>query len=212
MLRTVRGLLAFGVLLASLHVLSARAADDKDEMVANPKYTMWAGHKAGATAVHVEKTAHSGEEKESFPGGVDEKVITYTLLSVSADKVVVRAVVVEKEFLGTIEAAPTKMTYPAKVNKAYLAAALHEFGVKAADAEEAVKVGGKEIKCKVLSGTHKEGETTIDFKLCYSDTVPGGIVARKRTAKLGGKLVAETTVTLRSYKEAPPPKAPKEPK
>ncbi|MGL4552990.1 MAG: hypothetical protein ACRC33_17585, partial [Gemmataceae bacterium] len=143
MLRTVRGFLVFGLLAVSFSALAVRAEDEKDGVVANPKYKFWATQKPGATAVHAERTVLSGEEKASYPDGVDEKVIAYKLLSVSADKVVVQAVVVEREFLGTVESAPTKVTYPAKIKKAALEAAMEEFGAKVAGEEETVKVGGK---------------------------------------------------------------------
>src|SRR5919202_4187880 len=98
MLRTIRALLASGSLFVLLPLPGA-AEGDKDALVENPMYTAWAGHKPGATATLVEKTTYS-DDKNPIP---DEKVVTYTLLSVSADKVVVRAVVVEQELLGTVE-------------------------------------------------------------------------------------------------------------
>src|SRR5262249_37666404 len=162
-----------------------RAADD--EMVENPKYKMWAKFKPGATAVHTEKNVLKGEDKADFPGGVDEKTIYYTLLSSSKDRVIVRCVVIENEHLGTVEAAPTKITYPAKIKKSNLEAVLEEFGAKIKDEKETVKAAGKDLECKVVEGKVKKGEDAFEYKFCFSDDVPGGLVKRTRTAKRGDK-------------------------
>ena len=186
---------ALGLLLA---VAAAASAQD-DEMVANPKYKFWASHKPGTTAVYHEVTKFTGSEKESVPEGKEEKTIHYKLLSVSKDKVVVQTTVVEEECLGTVEHAPTRLTFPAKVKKANLDAVFEEFGVKDEPKEETVKVGNDEIKCKVLSGTKKKDDATITYKLYYSDSVPGGIVKRTRVTKSGDKFGADTTVMLKSF-------------
>jgi len=104
MLRTMRALLASGILVVSLPLPAT--AGDKEEMVDNPMYTAWANFKPGATATVSEHTTYSGDTNP-VP---DKKVITYKLLSVSPDEVVVQAVVVEQELLGTVENAPTKHT------------------------------------------------------------------------------------------------------
>jgi hypothetical protein len=187
-----------GVLVLLLAVAATVSAQD-DEMVANPRYKFWASHKPGTTAVYHEVTKFTGSEKDSVPEGKDEKTIHYKLLSVSKDKVVVQTTVVEEEYLGTVEHAPTKLTFPAKVKKANLDAVFEEFSLKDEPKEETVKVGNDEIKCKVLSGTRKKDDATITYKLCYSDSVPGGIVKRTRVTKSGDKFGADTTVTLKSF-------------
>lgn len=212
MLRAISWVLALVAMLL-LSPTAARAADGKEELADNPKYKMWASFKPGATAVHVEKNVLMGEEKADFPGGVDEKTVTYTLVSVSPEKVVLRCVVVENENFGTIEAAPTKITYLAKIKKSHLEAILAEygFGTKFKEEPEMIKVGGKELKCKVLEGSHKKGKDTFDYKVCVCEKVPGGFVLRKRTAKQDDKVTAVTTISLKSFKEATG-KAPKAPK
>jgi hypothetical protein len=193
---TIRGLLTLGLLVVVLPPV-ARAADD--EMVENPKYKMWAKFKPGATAVHVERNVLKGEEKADYPGGVDEKTITYTLLSGSDERVVVRCVVVENDHLGTIEHPPTKITYPAKIKKSNLATVLEEFGAKIKDEKETVKAAGKNLKCMVVEGKVKKGDDAFEYKFCFSDDVPGGLVKRSRTARRGDKVTAETTITLKSF-------------
>jgi hypothetical protein len=191
MLRTIRALLATGSLFVLLPLLGA-AAGDKDEMVDNPWFAAWAGFKPGATATVVEKTTYSGDTNP-IP---DEKVVTYTLLSVSADKVVVRAVVVEQELLGTVESAPTKHTYPAKLKKSYLAVAAPDLNAK--KGEDTITWKGRPIKCQTLYGSYKKEGEAVEFKAWLSDRIPGGVVKRTRTTKQKDETIT-TTITLQSY-------------
>jgi hypothetical protein len=119
-----------------------------------------------------------------------------TLLNVSPDKVVVSAVVVEQEVLGTTESAPTKHTYPAKLKKSYLAAAAPELEAK--KGEETIMWKGKEVPCKTLAGSYKKDGDTVEFHFWMNDSVPGGFVKRTRTLKQKEDTIT-TTVTLQSY-------------
>jgi hypothetical protein len=192
MLRTIRALVATGLLFVSLPLM-ATAGGNKDELVDNPKYAGWAGFKPGATATLLETTTYSGDSNP-IP---DSKVVTYTLLSVSADKVVVKAVVVEHELLGTVESAPTKHTYPAKLKKSYLAVAAPDLNAK--KGEETIKWEGKDIKCQTLSGSYKKDGEVVEFKAYTNASVPGGIVKQTRTTKQKDDKIS-TTLTLQSYK------------
>ena len=144
-----------------------------------------------------EKTIFGDERKPFLPDGIEEKVITRKLLSASPEKVVVQTIVSEHEFFGTVESAPTKTTYFAKIKKSYLHAVLEEHDAKVG--EEMHKVLGKEIKCKSLSGVNKKDDMIVEFKLLHTDTVPGGVVHRTRVTRQGGKLVAETLITLKEF-------------
>jgi hypothetical protein len=191
MLRTMRVLLATSLLCVSLPLPAT--AGEKDEVVDNPSYAAWAGFKPGATATLTETTKYSGDTNP-IP---DEKVVTYTLLSVSPDKVVVRAVVVERELLGTVESAPTKHTYPAKLKKSYLAVAAPDLDAK--KGEETIEWKGKKIKCRTLYGSYKKEGEAVEFKAWMDDGIPGGVVKRTRTSKQKDETVT-TTITLQSYK------------
>jgi hypothetical protein len=115
--------------------------------------------------------------------------------------VVVEMVVTEQDFLGYLQAAPTRYIYPAKIKKSHLERILLQDGGKTG--EETVKVEGRDIKCKTLAGTVKGTDgVQIDFKLWLSDDVPGTIVKQVRTSRQKGELIAETTTTLESYKKA----------
>jgi hypothetical protein len=187
MLHILRTLLAVGILVASIPFPAGAA----DELSDNPMYGAWASHKVGASSTVVEKTTY-GDEKNA-----DEKVVTYTLLSVSPEKVVVRAVVLDKEILGTVESSPTKHTYPAKLKKSYLAVAAPELAAKSG--EETIMWKGKELACKTLTGSYKKDGETVEFKAWMSETVPGGVVKRTRTTKQKDESIT-TTITLQSHK------------
>jgi hypothetical protein len=190
-----------GLLLGLLASLLASTALAQDDMVANPYYKFWAGSKPGATATHLEQTKLSGPEGKLVPDSVDEKRIVYKLVEVNDEHAVVEMVVTEEDFLGFVQAAPTRYIYPAKLKKSHLERILLADGGKAG--EETLKVEGKDMKVKTVAGTVKgpDGEQ-IEFKLWLSDEVPGTIVKQVRTARQKGDLIAETTTTLQSHKKA----------
>ena len=196
---TTRWILAASVLGLAVS-LSAGGGDG--EMTENPFYKHWAKFKEGTTVVHTEKTKFGDDATDELPGGVEEKIVRYKLLSVSPKRVVVEAVVIEKEFLNSTESAPTKIIYPANVNKAHLDAVLLAAGGKRGEEKLKLKMGKEdmEIKCKTIAGTRKKKDEEVQQKFWISTTVPGGIVKRTRATMQGGKLAAETTTLLVSYK------------
>jgi hypothetical protein len=198
MLHAVRWPLVLGAVLL-VGPTAVRAADD-DEMVANPMYKFWAGFKPGSTVTSLEKTILSGPDKNTVPDGIDEKTVTYKLLSVKPDAVVVQTEVSERNFLGTTDSAPTKKTFPPKIKRAHLRAAMHD--VDAKPGEDTLELLGKKLECKTLSGTEKKEGEEIDHKVWISDQVPGGIVKHTRVTKQDGKLIADTTIVVKSYKVA----------
>lgn len=192
------GMSIVGALMVLGPVFSGQEGGE-DPLVDHPLYTHWANCKPGSTVTLTEKTIFSGAEKAQVPDGIDDKVITRTLLSVSPKSVTVSMVVSERDFLGMIESAPTKMTYAAKIKKSHLQAGLHN--INATPAEETIKVQGKEILCKTLAGTEKKQDgTTLVHKIWYSDAVPGGVVKRTQVTSQDGKVVADTTIMVKSFK------------
>jgi hypothetical protein len=198
MSRHLRGLSAVGILT----LLLAATAWAQEDMVANPYYKFWAGSKPGATAVHLEQTKLSGAEGKLVPDGVDEKRIAYQLVKLDKDRAVVEMVVTEQDFLGYIQAAPTRYIYPAKIKKSHLERILLEPGAK--KGKETLKVAGKEIKCRTVAGTLKKGPggEQVEFKLWLSDDVPGSIVKQVRKTRQKDDVIAETTITLQSYSKS----------
>jgi hypothetical protein len=192
-----RWLLAVGTVLVVTPLLTVQAAEG-DEMVANPLYKYWANHKPGSTVTLLETTKLTGPEKEQTPDGIDEKVVTSKLLKVTPEGVVVEVVVTERDFLKTVESAPTKTTYPAKIKKSWLEAALH--GANPKIGKDTLTLKDKKYECTTISGTEKKDGTEVTHEIWVSEQVPGGIVKHTRVTKQDGKLVADTTIVLQSYK------------
>ena len=189
-----------GVLGLAVSLAASFGADE--EMTDNPYYKHWADFKKGSTVTQTEKTTFGDDATDELPGGVDEKTVKYKLVLVSPQRVVVESVVFEKEFLSTTESAPTRIIYPAKVNKAHLDAVLLAAGAKYGEETLKVKVGKEEqeIKCKTIMGTRKKKGEEVHQEFWLSTTVPGGIVKRTRVTMRDGKLVAETTTLIRRFK------------
>jgi len=189
-----RSLVATAILLACSVAASAQDPETAD----NPFYKFWSAAKVGASVKLKETTKLSGPAAGGETGGEDVKLVEYKLVERTAEKAVVEAVVTEGETFGFVQSAPTKHIYPAKMSKQVLEDLLKETGAKAEDAT--LKVGDKDMKVKLLTGTHKEGESDIDHKIWLSDEVPGAIVKRTRVTKVKGQVVAETTIEMISFK------------
>lgn len=192
--------LALMGLVGAVAQSQATAQDKKADTVPNPYYVGWKAFKKNTTATVEEKTVYGGDSAKLVPGGVDSKTILYKLVEVGGDKAVVQTRVIERDFLSTIESAPTRITYPATVDKAHFEALVHEAGAKLTDAE--VMVLGKKTACKVFMGSSKNGTEETTKKIVFSASVPGGIVEQVTTVKSGDKLVAQTTVKLKDFKAA----------
>jgi len=184
--------------LLPLVILVAGAPLAIAEDVENPYYKFWRKSKPGATTVVKETTKLSGAAADE---ATDVKTITYKLAELTDDKAVVEVRVIQQENFGTVESAPTRHTYPAKMSKEALEDFLEETGAKGTPAT--LTVGdNKDMKVMAITGTmKKKGDETVDFKIWLSDEVPGGIVKRIRTDKVKGEVVAETTTELVSFKK-----------
>jgi hypothetical protein len=191
----MRALLRSVAILALLSLCSAARTQDK-ELVENPYYKYWSKSKVGAS-VELKETNKTAGTAEA-PAEEDVKRITHKLVALTAEKAVVETVVTEGEVFGFVESAPTKHIYPAKMSKAVLEEVLQETAAKGSEAT--VKVGDKEYKAMLLTGTIKKGEEETAFQIWVTDQVPGGVAKRVRTTKLKGQLVAETTIEVTSFK------------
>ena len=183
--------------MTCLALAMARAGHAED-MVTNPRYKGWAAFKPGATVTHKEKTRFPAGSPlgEYYPEGFDERDITYKLVSVSPDKVVVETVVLDYELLSQVEAAPTRIIYPAKVKRAYVEEAREQLKVK--EGKEDVEVQGKTYKnCEWYETTRMTGDGEVmTLKRWIAPEVPGGIVKEVTVTKRGDQVVAETTTTV----------------
>jgi hypothetical protein len=186
--------------LTCLALATARAAD-ADELVANPRYKGWTEFKPGATITHKEKTRFPAGSPQGkyYPDGVDERDVVYKLVSVTPEKIVVETVVTDYELLSQVEAAPTKITYPAKVKKANVEGAREQLKVK--EGKEDVEALGKTYKCEWYETTRTtaDGEV-VTRKRWIAPEVPGGIVKEVTVTKKGDQVIAETTTTVLEMK------------
>jgi hypothetical protein len=194
-IRVTLGLLT--ILLGS--ICTTLAADSKDETVDNPFYKGWASSKVGSTVTHRETVRFPKDSPESkdYPDGISTKDVTYTLLELTPEKAVVKTVVLDYEFFSTIEAAPTKITYPAKVKKTYLAELMSARGIKEGDEE--IEALGKTYKCHTYEATIKSDSGVITRKTWANPAIPGGIVKRTNITHLGDKLVSEGTISVLKF-------------
>jgi len=196
----LRSLTTLGLTLC-LAGASVRADEKSGEMVENPFYKHWGSFKPGSTAVCLETTKLGHKDSKLWtPDGVEEKRITHKLVEVNDKHVVVETVVTERTFVGSSQTSPTRHIYPAKVRKQDLEQFLQETGAKTG--EDVAKVDGKELKTRTLAGTIKApgGEET-EYKIWFSDEVPGCVVKKVRTTRNKGEVIAETTITLESCKK-----------
>src|SRR5262245_55529100 len=178
----LRRMLPLVVLVAAAPLVSAQ------EQVANPYYKFWSRSKPGATVVLKETTKLSGAAAASAPEGIDVKTVTYKLGELNDERAVVETRVTQQEDFGYVESAPTRHIYPAKMSKDVLEDLLKETGAKGEEAT--LKVGDKELKVRLLSGTiKKKGGEEVNFKIWLSDEEPGGSAKRLRTTKLNGEVV-----------------------
>ena len=186
--------------LTCLALTTARAGD-ADDLVTNPRYKGWAEFKPGATLTHKEKTRFPAGSPQGkyYPEGVDERDVTYKLVSVSPDKVVVETVVLDYELLSQIEAAPTRIIYPAKVKRTNVEGARERLKVK--EGKEDVEALGKTYKCEWYETTRTtaDGEV-VTRKRWIAAEVPGGIVKEVTVTKKGDQVIAETTTTVLKMK------------
>jgi hypothetical protein len=208
MARKVLGLTLMAVLLGV--VGTAALGEDKTDLVANPLYKAWANARPGTVVKRKEtvKYAPGTPESRNYPDGVDWKEVTYTVKQVTKDKVVVQVVVLEPELLSTVESAPTRITFPAKVTEAEYAAAKEK--LKPEESEEEVTFKGKTFKGKKIKITRMGDGTVTEETILASDEIPGGMVSKTSVTKKGKEVVHEATIKLLDFTVPAPPKKDKE--
>jgi len=198
-MRSVLRTLVAVTLVAGAIPYRARAADE--EKVANPPFKHWSAFKVGTTVTHKERVTFpkESEDVERYPGGVHEKDMTYRLLEVAPEKVVVELKVLEYGHGYTTELAPVKITYPASVQKEHvLTAPGATETIKEGD--EDLKVLGKTIRCHWIESIDKDRDELFYRKMWSSDEVPGGIVKDIKTQKKGRELVSESNHVVVSFR------------
>jgi hypothetical protein len=156
-------------------------ADDSAATKDNPNYLVWSKFKPGSTTTVV---ADITEGKDNV-----HIETTRTLLSVSADNVVIETTSIRKTKGHEITQAPVKQTIPAKTDKDEI----KETGTKDMDAM------GKTFKCRVWDSAPakaaKPAESSkvsasegMKATIYISDEVPGGIVRLDGIAQNGSSV------------------------
>jgi hypothetical protein len=200
-------LLALGV-LAALSLLPGRAGlagEDKKsgEMADNPRYKAWANFKPGATVTHREETKYNNPDTAKLvPSGIEKRDVTYKLVSINKSRAIVETVVVDYNFLSTVQSAPTRTRYPAKVKAAYVEE-IHEKGRLKKGKGEA-QLLGKTVPVTTLEGSVKTpGGEVRTRKLWYTLDVPGAVVREESSVSNKDGVVSTTTITVLEYAVAP---------
>ena len=186
--------LVFGSLSAA-----ARAADE--ESVPNPPYKHWSAFKAGTTVTQKEKIHFldkDSDEADYYSGGVSEKDVTYKVLEVTPQKVVLQSTIAEHGRGSIVEHAPTKITYPATIAKSQATTSKEDIETFKEGVED-VKVLGKTIHCKKVHLIDQDGDETFEHQIWTSDEMPGGFVKDVKITKKANKVVSESELVIVSF-------------
>src|SRR5580692_5724797 len=158
---TMRKWTAFGCAVGALlfaNLATVRAEDQPPEgMIVNPIYKHWSAFQPGTSVTRREKVKFpaQSEEGQRYHEGTLVKDVTYKLLSVNPQKVVVEVVEAEHGRGSLQESAPFKITYFAHIKKG-LGTPKESFAHhKQEDVE--VEAHGKTYKATLVETTHKIG-------------------------------------------------------
>jgi len=199
----------YAATVASLLVVLAVTAAEKEEMVTNPAFKSWSEFKVGTSAtlkqVVVDK---SGDDPNAIdataaPPGPNEMLYTLKLIEKTPEKVVVEKILTDVEQGNLIEHPPVKMIFPAKIAKRYVDTGHPKSKVEDfKEGEETITVGGKKIECHWVESRIKIGEEESISKVwANSEVVPGGKVKAMTVKKQGGKVFFESTTNLVSIEK-----------
>jgi hypothetical protein len=196
----MRQCVALLVALAIPLVISAQAQDDR---VDNPPYKSWSAFKKGTTVKLLQKVVDkSGDspgvvDATARPQGPAEMYLTYRLVEVTPEKVVVTMTQTEMESGGEVEHAPVRITYRARISRKYAGQSLPKSKVEnLKEGEEELEIAGKKIKTHWVESRFKVDTETSFSKVWSSDEVPGGTVKSVTTKSEGDKALFETTLQL----------------
>jgi hypothetical protein len=194
------------VAVAVLVFLGALAAEGPTEGSVNPPYKNWSSFKTGAWAkLTVEVQDDSGDDPNAIdatarPQGTHEEIDLFKLVESTPDKVVVTLTQTELNPGSETEHAPVRITYRAKVNKAFASRITPKSKVQGfQEGDETLEVDGKKVDCHWVRTEIRVGDESSLSKMWYSDKVPGGTVKEITTKKQGGKVFFTTTTTLVAY-------------
>lgn len=185
----------FAASLCGLALISIASAQ---ETIENPSYAAWAKKKIGTQVIQKTTSEVMGQKFEA--------TITYKLLEIKDDKVVVEMITKSKVSGTEVEQPATKIdvtkstTVPKGMKKEDVQQGRPEGTI--AEGEETLKVAGKEYKTKWFKYKRSSEGTEIDSQSWICMDVPNLLV--KMTSKVTGKdpnLNSKTTMELVEIKE-----------
>jgi hypothetical protein len=165
------------------------------DTVDNPEFANWSKFKKGTSVTMKSVTTSAGT---SF-----EATMTFTLVEVGADKLVIETSSVSKVMGMEIKVPPMKRDVPKKVEIPK--------GVKKEDftsgkpmgvyeeGTETLKIGGMEIKAKWYKSKFESDGNKVESKMWISDDMPGMLVKSETT--LGGKLASASKIEVTGIKK-----------
>jgi hypothetical protein len=184
------------LLTVGFFVGSVMAEDKKGEKVDNLQYKSWSKFKTG-TAVTVKVT---GE----FGGTKSETVVTYKLLEVTDDKLVIEAAGVTTINGMEIKTPADKQDVPRQLDKPdWLDSKTGKPEGATEEGKEVIKIGGTEYPCRwykykrTLRTPDGKGEENEEGQVWVSDDVPGGMVKMSGKLKAGSMTQTTTEITIK---------------
>ena len=193
MLDRVCACLLAAALTCGLLVSAGRAADE--ELVENPAYKSWSGHKAGS-AVTYQSTTNVGAQ--NIKTEITQKLVEHT-----PEKAVVE-VSVKIDIPGAQAPPAQKQELKAKVKKSEATVGKLPEGMKGQVKEkgtEKVELAGKSYTCKVYEFTGEQNGVKTSGKSWTSEQIPGTLAKMETTANVGGQDMKTTMAVTKIEKK-----------
>jgi len=190
----------FVALAAVVGLLQIAAwAAEQEQMVRNPPYVHWSAFKPGTTVTQRERVSFAaGSDAADYYAGARVHDLTYKLLAVTPEHVVVQMTLFEHGPGSVTEHAPVKITFPATAHKERVLHGREEIE-KFTEGDEEVKVTDKTVKAHFVEIMDIDGDETVERKIWQSDEIPGGTVKEVKKTKKGNKVVAETIIHVLGF-------------
>jgi hypothetical protein len=196
-------LAALGLFLPSVLASDTKGGEKAEKQVTNPYYKQWASFKVGTTARQRDKVylLDDSHEAKRYSDGIIIKVITYKLLEVTPEHVVLEAQTVDHEPGEFIHHAPFKIVYPAKVTLSEAQTPKDHFLTYKEGTEKHIKLADGRIVDSTWVETTYEHDGIVYFqKIWLSDEVPGGILKDQKKQRKGNKEIQHSSISLIDFK------------
>ena len=166
---------------------AARAQSSSEELVDNPGYKSWAGHKVGTAVTYDSTTDAAGQQFKMQ--------MTQKLTELTKEKAVIE-VTTKIDIAGAPPQPPQKQEVKAKVKKSEIVGTgTLPPGVKGEAKEkgkEKIEVAGKSYECQVWEFTGEANGVKTSGKSWTSDKIPGTLAKMESSAEVGGQKMKTT--------------------